>query len=283
MDEDQPIEWEDAIPSQPEDKQIQWSDAGDILENIAKGTVSHGADYLLSPLEWAFGHNISKDLLGIPEYEDWNQEYRDAFEEGDFGALRHLDKLSHLTGIVPAFGAYRGITMLPKGMEVAKRYFPSFKYFDDLMDLNKIMRAKNKIPKGGIWNAIKNFGLLTGQTVGRPIRHVFNPKRWSKKFDKFDDISPGLGVPKSHRWTSYPERHLVKNLTDKAAIIGGTRLGIEGIKSLVDRHPKKFDRYHAEEFDMGSAAPYEDKIMKMAKSNKPRIGIQFGDGPTHWG
>jgi len=28
-------------------------------------------------------------------------------------------------------------------------------------------------------------------------------------------------------------------------------------------------------------APYQDKIMKMA--NKPRIGIQFGDGPTHWG
>jgi len=265
------------------DKQIQWSDAGDILENIAKGTVSHGADYLLSPFEWASGYDISKDFLGIPEYGDWNQEYRDAFEEGDFGALRHLDKLSHLTGIVPAFGAYRGISMLPKGMEVAKRYFPGFKYFEDLIDLNKIMRAKNKIPKGGIWNAIKNFGLLTGQSVGRPIRHAFNPKRWSKKFDKFDDISPGLGVPKSHRWTSYPERHLFKNLTDKASIIGGTRLGIEGLQYAAKKDAAPPFIKTAGASELPSYSNYQDPIMKMAKSNKPKIGIQFGDGPTHWG
>ena len=51
----------------PEEKQIQWSDAGDIIENLLKGRASYGADYTLAPLEWAFGHNISKDLLGIPE------------------------------------------------------------------------------------------------------------------------------------------------------------------------------------------------------------------------
>ena len=260
----------------PEEKQIQWSDAGDIIENLLKGTASYGADYTLAPLEWAFGHNISKDLLGIPEYEDWNQEYRRAFKEGDFGALRHIDKLSHVTGFIPALGAYRGITKLPKGMEIAKRYFPAFKYFDDLIDLNKIMRAKNKIPKkSGIWNAIKNFGVLTGQTVGRPVRHAFNRKRWKKEFDKFDDIAPGVGVPRSHKLTSYPERQLAKNIRDHIAIFGGTGLGVEGIKSLV--HSEEPWVSGARAAELPSNSNYQDPIMKMVQP-KPRISIEFDHG-----
>ena len=266
------------------DKQIQWSDAGDILENLLKGTISHGADYTLSPLEWATGYDISKDLLGIPDYKDWNQEYRDAFKEGDFGALRHLDKLSYVTGFIPALGAYRGITKLPKGMEIAKRYFPEFKYFDDLIELNKIMRAKNKIPKkSGILNAIKNFGVLTGQSIGRPIRHVFNPKRWSKKFDKFDIDKTGVGLPRSHRLTSYPERHLVKNIRDHAAIAGAARLGIEGLQYAAKKDAAPSFISTAGAAEPSSYSNYQDPIMRMTKLDRPRIGIQFGDGPTYWG
>ena len=263
----------------PSEKQIEWGDASDILENLLKGTISRGADYTLAPLEWATGHDISKDLLGIPAYEDWNKNYRLGFEEGDFGALRHLDKLSHATGIIPMLGAYKGLTMLPKGMEIAKRYFPQLKHFSDIAKMNLAYKLKKGMDAGtsvGLpgtkigkwWQGTKDFGKVLGQTIGRPIRHVVNPKRWSKKFDKYPH-------------TSVPERALFKNVRDLAIIAGGTRLGVEGIKSLVDRHPKKWD-YSEEEFDMSSAAPYRDKIMKIA-SNKPRIGIGFGDGPTHWG
>jgi len=266
----------------PSEKQIEWGDASDILENLLKGTVSHGADYTLGPLEWATGYDISKDLLGIPDYEDWKQNYRLGFEEGDFGALRHVDKLSHLTGIIPGLAAYKGITMLPKGMEIAKRYFPGLKYWGDLGKMNMAYRLKQAKDAGtsvGLpstrvarWlQKAKDFAKVPGQTVLRPIRHTFNPRRWSKKFDKYPH-------------TSMPERELFKNVRDLAAIAGGTRVGVEGIKALVDRHPKKWD-YSADEFDMSSAAPYQDKIMKIA-SDKPKwnIGVQLADdGPTYWG
>ena len=210
---------------------LKWSDAGDIAENILKGTISHGANYTLGPLEWAFDHNISKDLLGIPEYEDWKQDYRTGFEEGDFGALRHLDKLSHLTGIVGPLGAYKGITMLPKGMEVAKRYFPGFKYIDDLMKMNLAYKLKKGIDAGTavglpgtkvgrLWQGTKDFGKALGQSVGRPIRHIVQPKRWSRKFDKYPH-------------TAVPERELFKNIRDLGIGAGGTRLAS---KTLV---PKK--------------------------------------------
>ena len=216
----------------PTDKtQLKWSDAGDILENIWKGTISHGADYTLGPLEWAFDYNISKDLLGIPEYEDWKQDYRTGFEEGDFGALRHLDKLSHLTGIVGPLGAYKGITMLPKGMEVAKRYFPGFKYIDDLMKMNLAYKLKKGMDAGTavglpgtkvgrLWQGTKDFGKVIGQSVGRPLRHLFQKKRWKKEFDKYPH-------------TSVSERELFKNIRDLGIGAGGTRLAS---KTLV---PKK--------------------------------------------
>ena len=220
---------------------LKWSDAGDIAENILKGTISHGANYTLGPLEWAFDHNISKDLLGIPEYEDWKQDYRTGFEEGDFGALRHLDKLSHLTGIVGPLGAYKGITMLPKGMEVAKRYFPGFKYLDDIAILNHLAKMKQAkdagtavgllgTKVGRLWQGTKDFGKVIGQSIGRPLRHLVQPKRWSKKFD----VSKPPYVDRSGKRTfSLPERELFKNIRDLGIGAGGTRLAS---KTLV---PKK--------------------------------------------
>ena len=249
----------------PSEKQIQWSDAGDILENLLKGTVSHGADYTLGPLEWATGYDISKDLLKIPDYEDWKQDYRLGFEEGDFGALRHIDKLSHAAGIIPVLGAYKGLTMLPKGMEIAKRYFPQLKHFSDIAKMNlvyKLKQAKDAGTAVGLpgtrvakWlQGTKDFGKVLGQTIGRPIRHVVNPKRWSRKFDKYPH-------------TSMPERELFKNVRDLGIGIGGTRLAIEGAKALKDDND--WGMAVASEY----AQPYEDRIMRMARTKDPGLEV----------
>ena len=116
----------------------------------------------------------------------------------------------------------------------------------------------------------KDFSKVGGQTIGRPIRHLFNPKRWSQKFDKY---------PK----TSKPERELVKNLTDKALIIGGTRLGIEGLQYAAKKDAAPPFIKTAGASELPSYSNYQDPIMKMAKPDRPAIGIQFSDGPTYWG
>jgi len=230
-----------------------------------KGTISHGADYTLGPLEWATGHDISKDILGIPAYEDWKQDYREGFTEGDFGALRHLDKLSHAAGIIPMLGAYKGLTMLPKGMEIAKRYFPQLKYFSDLAKMNlayKLKQAKDAGTAVGLpgtrigkwWQGTKDFGKILAQTIGRPIRHAVNPKRWSKKFDVYPH-------------TSVPERALFKNVRDLGIGIGGTRLAIEGAKALKDDND--WGMAVASEY----AQPYEDRIMRMARTKEPGLEV----------
>ena len=248
----------------PSEKQIEWGDASDILENLLKGTVSHGADYTLGPLEWATGYDISKDLLGIPAYEDWKQDYREGFKEGDFGALRHIDKLSHATGIIPALGAYKGLTMLPKGMEIAKRYFPQLKHFGDLAKMKMVYRLKQAkdagtavgLPSTRIarWlQKSKDWAKVPGQSIGRPIRHAFNPRRWSKKFDKYPH-------------TSVPERALFKNVRDLGIGIGGTRLAIEGAKALKD---DDWGMAVASEY----AQPYEDRIMRMARTKEPGLEV----------
>ena len=255
----------------PEEKQIEWSDAGDILENLLKGTISHGADYTLTPLEWATGYDISKDLLNIPAYEDWKQNYRTGFKEGDFGALRHIDKLSHLTGIVPTLGAYKGLTMLPKGMEIAKRYFPTMKHFSDLAKMNlayKLKQAKDAGTAVGLpatkvarWlQKSKDWAKVAGQSIGRPIRHplqkkppFLTTKRMSKKFDVYPH-------------TSYPERELFKNYRHLGIGVGGTRLGVEGIKSLVHSEEPWVSGARAEE--VPSYSNYQDPIMRMARTKK---------------
>ena len=134
------------------------------------------------------------------------------------------------------------------------------------------------------WNTfVDQWAKPWGQMFTRP----FNPMNWLGRKKQLPKL-PGDKMPPPGRFTNprwvKPEITYAKNAARNWGLATGAKYGIEGIKSVVDRHPKKFDRYSYEgEFDMGSAAPYEDKIMKMAKSNKPRIGIQFSDGPTHWG
>ena len=208
---------------------IQWSDAGDIWENFWKKSVSRGVDFPLKPFEYLSGRDLSADI-GVPGVEDWGADYRPEFEEGPYGWLRHLDKASHATGILGALGAYYGLSRVSPGL--ASTAYPSFRYLGDLMKMNKAMRIKKMldtgvVPKGGIMNAVKDFAKFTGQTIGRPIRHLFQyKKRRKKEFDQFDpktytDKGTTLsGFPKSEKLFSLPERNLAKYSGIKYGAIG---------------------------------------------------------------
>jgi hypothetical protein len=257
---------------------IQWSDIGDIGKNIGKGTWSRGIDYALKPWEMLSGRNLSADLAEYsataPEYEDWDTEYRPEFEEGPYGWLRHLDKASHATGILGALGAYYGLSRVSPGL--ASTAYPSFRYLGDLMKMNKAMRIKKMldtgvVPKGGIMNAVKDFAKFTGQTIGRPIRHLFQyKKRRKKEFDQFDpktytDKGTTLsGFPKSEKLFSLPERNLAKY----SGIKYGTIAGLDVARSLV-RDAK------AAEIDTprGIETVYQDPIMRMARTKDPGLEV----------
>ena len=229
---------------------IQWSDAGDIWENFWKKSASRAVDFPLKPFEYLSGRDLSADI-GVPGVEDWGADYRPEFEEGPYGWLRHLDKASYGSGIASTLAAYYGLgRVAPTAAGIA---YPAFRYFDKLSKMNKAYRLKKAadtgvLPKdGGILNAIKDFFKVGGQSIVRPIRHGVNPKRWSKKFDKYP-------------YTSHPERNLFGNVAAKTAILGGADV----VRSLV-RDAK------AGEIDTprGIETAYPDRIMRMA--NQPKL------------
>jgi hypothetical protein len=233
---------------------IQWSDAGDIWENFWKKSVSRGVDFPLKPFEYLSGRDLSADI-GVPGVEDWGADYRPEFEEGPYGWLRHLDKASYGSGIASTLAAYYGLgRVAPTAAGIA---YPAFRYFDKLSKMNKAYRLKKAadtgvLPKdGGILNAIKDFFKVGGQSIVRPIRHGVNPKRWSKKFDKYP-------------YTSHPERNLFGNVAAKTAILGGADL----TRSLV-RDAK------AGEIDTprGIETAYPDRIMRMARTKDPGLEV----------
>ena len=221
------------LPEQPSDPSIQWSDVGDIWENIRKGTWSRGVDYAAKPFEWLTGRDLSGDI-GVPEYEDWDTEYRDRFEQGPYGWLTHADKASHVTGGVGAALAYLAAMRVPGVKEVASTAYPSVRYISDLVKMNRAMRLKKMLDtgvpsKGGIWNAVKDFAKIGGQSIGRPFRHLLQYKKRRKK--EFDQIDPKIyekvpgkpgGFPVSEKLYSLPERNLAKYSGIKYGAIGAS-------------------------------------------------------------
>ena len=301
MDEDQPIEWEDAIPSQPEDN--YYDDKVKLLVNSLTGGIHD-----LGQLFWE-GNPVSymtgEDFQGLPEWATGMTPFEDGggtFFDYDYGFKPFNQDPEYVEGLgrlisqlgVPIAGLATAPVKGKKIFDAASKVFPSLKHWDDIGIMNQRIRAainaekgvKSKFPKiTALWDRIRPLY----QAPYRGVRHAINPLRWRKNYDaklgeKILSYPNKIKAIKHMSKISKPERNYAATAARNWALATGVRGGVEGIKSLVDRHPKKFDRYSYEgEFDMGSAAPYEDKIMKMAKSNKPRIGIQFSDGPTHWG
>ena len=291
MDEDQVIEWKDAIPSEPTDN--YYDDYAKLVANSLTGGI-----YDLGQLFWEgnpLSYMTGEDLPGLPEWATGMTPFEEGggtFFDYDHGFKpfgfepESAEEVGRLASsfAVPIGGIFAAPAKAGKAIDMVSKVFPSMKYFQDLSHLNKINRAFKNWKKGTP-NKVPSKLTKAWDSVFKPITQTFHRPMWApfKKSHPFFSKTKTDKIPRFLH-TRKPELDYAKTAARNWALATGVRGGVEGIKSLVDRHPKKFDRYSYEgEFDMGSAAPYEDKIMKMAKSNKPRIGIQFSDGPTHWG
>jgi len=276
-------------PVQKEDK--YYDDKLKLLANSLTGGV-----YDLGQLFWEgnpLSYMTGEDFPGIGEFATgWTPfeegggtffDYDEGFKPGGFDpeSAEEVGRLISTFG-VPIGGVFAGGAKAGKAIDMMSKVFPSMKYFQDLSHLNKINRAFKNWKKGTP-NKVPSTLTKVWDSFVKPITQTFHRPLWAP-FKKSHPFFSKTKTDKIPRWlhTRKPELDYAKTAARNWAIATGARGGVEGIKSLVDRHPKKWD-YSADEFDMSSAAPYQDKIMKMAKSNKPRIGIQFGDGPTHWG
>jgi hypothetical protein len=266
-----------------------------LLANSATGGIYDLARILYegNPLD-IYGNFVGKDFQGLGEYIFDTTPFEDGggtFFEYDKDAPEWLDTAEDWGRLVGSIGIpIGGILAAPsKGMKaynMMSKVFPSMKYFQDISRLNQANRyykyMKNKIE--GAPSKLTNFYDTwikpIGQTVSRPFYRPF-----FKSTNKADILNKT--AKKLH--SRAPEINYGKSAATNWALATGAKYGIDGLQYLADRNPEKFDRF-MEEFDMsaGAAEPpsysnYVDPIMKMAKPNRPAIGIQFSDGPTYWG
>ena len=277
-------------PVQKEDK--YYDDKAKLLANSLTGGI-----YDLGQLFWEgnpLSYMTGEDLPGLPEWATGMTPFEEGggtffdYDEGfkPFGfEPESAEEVGRLASsfAVPIGGIFAAPAKAGKAIDMMSKVFPSMKYFQDLSHLNKINRAFTNWKKGTP-NKVPSKLTKVWDSFVKPITQTFHRPLWAP-FKKSHPFFSKTKTDKIPRWlhTRKPELDYAKTAARNWALATGTRVGVEGIKNIASRHPEKFDKYHAEEFDMGSAAPYQDKIMKMAKSNKPRIGIQFSDGPTHWG
>ena len=160
------------------------------------------------------------------------------------------------------------------------KVFPSMKYFQDLGNLNKINRAykymKNKIPgqPSGLTKVWDSFVKPITQTFHRPIWAPL--KRTTSKSDIKNKIPKFLH-------TRRPEINYAKTAARNWALATGARAGIEGLQYAAKKDAAPSFIKTAGAAEPPSYSNYQDPIMKMVEPNRPRIGIQFSDGPMYYG
>ena len=269
MDEDQPIEWEDAIPSQPEDKYDlldklvnpdfeYYDDKAKLLANSLTGGI-----YDLGQLLWEgnpLSYMTGEDLPGIGEWATGWTPFEDGggtFFDYDTGFKPFgfkPESVENVGRLVSTFGVpLTGILTAPvKGKKIydaASKVFPSLKHWDDIGIMNQRIRAainaekgvKSKFPKiTALWDRIRPLY----QAPYRGVRHAINPLRWRKNYDaklgeKILSYPNKIKAIKHMSKISKPERNYAATAARNWALATGIRGGVEGIKSVVDRHPKK--------------------------------------------
>jgi hypothetical protein len=254
---------------------FQMSDLGDIGWNILKGTPIAAADLTAYPFEWFLGDITGK--LGIPTYEDIKTQYRPEFETGDYGWMTHADKLRHATGLVGPLGIFSALGKTKKGMEIAKRMFPTFKYWSDLMKLNRETRSISgstevgpALSRLGRWAKKtkefgKDFGITTLQSMYRPLAHIWKTRG---KVFKGDDIA--VETPKGWKpiGPSAAESELFKNLAQKYGALSTIGGAVQA--------RKLFSPAKAEEIDIDvPRAPSNRAMIEMANRR--------GSSQSGWG
>jgi len=318
MDEDQVIEWEDAIPS---GDGTNLDDYGKLFFNTLTGGAYDFGEFLYAgnPVNYLTGYDfpgIGEVIFGKDSYPGEDGTFFDYdMNASTFGMdPNDLEEITKgvMQFLIPIGGIPLAAMKAPKALNMISQVFPSLKYFNELAKGNKystayrnalklVEKAKGKgkatandvalMVQSGLANAgkfkrfLNSFIKPYAQTFYRP----FNPKNY---FGKNQKLKPNTIVNKK----SYnpfkdtkPELNYAKNAIRNYAVASTIPIAKKGIEYLADRNPEKFDRF-IEQFDMsaGAAEPpsysnYVDPIMKMAKPNRPAIGIQFSDGPTYWG
>ena len=266
-------------PVQKEDK--YYDDKLKLLANSLTGGV-----YDLGQLFWEgnpLSYMTGEDFPGIGEFATgWTPfeegggtffDYDEGFKPGGFDP-ESVEEVGRLISsfAVPVGGVFAGGAKAGKAIDMMSKVFPSMKYFQDLSHLNKINRAFKNWKKGTP-NKVPSKLTKVWDSFVKPITQTFHRPLWAP-FKKSHPFFSKTKTDKIPRWlhTRKPELDYAKTAARNWALAAGARGGVEGIKSLVDRHPKKWD-YSADEFDTSSAAPYQDKIMKMAKSRNPGVEV----------
>ena len=253
---------------------------------------------------WWTGENV--DLPGIGEwatgwtpFEDGGGTFFD-YDEGfkPFGfepeSAEKVGRVLSSVGVPIA-----GLATAPKKAKTVYdamgKVFPSLKHWDDVGIMNQKIRAainaekgvKSKWPKiAAVWD--RWLKPLAGQVPYRAARHAINPLRWRKNYDqklgeKLLSNPNKIKAIKNIAKISKPERNYSATAAKNWALASAARAGIEGLQYAAKKDAAPPFIKTAGASELPSSSNYQDRIMKMAKPDRPAIGIQFSDGPTYWG
>ena len=252
--------------------------------------------------KWWTGEDI--DLPGLPEWATGMTPFED--DGGTFFDYDHgfkpggFDPESVETvgrGLSSFLVPVAGLATAPKkakaAYDVMGKVFPSLKHWDDLGIMNQRIRAainaekgvKSKFPKiTALWDRLRPLY----QAPYRGVRHAINPFRWRKNYDaklgeKILSYPNKIKAIKHMSKISKPERDYATTAARNWALATGARAGIEGLQYAAKKDAAPSFIKTAGAAEPPSYSNYQDPIMKMVEPNRPRIGIQFSDGPTYWG
>jgi len=267
-----------------------YDDKAKLLANSLTGGI-----YDLGQLFWEgnpLSYMTGEDLPGIGEFatgwtpfEDGGGTFFD-YDEGfkPFGfEPESVEDVGRLVSsfAVPFGGIFAAPAKAGKAIDMMSKVFPSMKYFQDLSRLNKINRAykymKKKIP------GQPNVLTKVWDSFLRPITQTFHRPIWAplKRTTSKSDIKNK--IPKFLH-TRRPEINYAKTAARNWALATGARAGIEGLQYAAKKDAAPPFIKTAGAAEPQSYGNYQDPIMRMAKPElRPRIGIQFSDGPTYWG
>ena len=266
-----------------------YDDKAKLLANSLTGGIYDLGQLLWegNPLSYMTGEDfpgIGEWATGMTPFEDGGGtffDYDEGFEPFGFEP-ESAEEVGRLLSsfAVPFGGIFAAPNKAGKAIDMMSKVFPSMKYFQDLGNLNKINRAykymKNKIPgqPSGLTKVWDSFVKPITQTFHRPIWAPL--KRTTSKSDIKNKI------PKFHH-TRRPEINYAKTAARNWALATGARAGIEGLQYAAKKDAAPSFISTAGAAEPPSYSNYQDPIMKMVEPNRPRIGIQFSDGPTYWG
>jgi len=191
---------------------------------------------------------------------------------------------------IPIGGIPLAALKFPKMIEAGSKVLPSLQWFADTAKLNRLNRlwkeaykiaekaegkgkvtmeslnkASKLLKKPGKWSTFMDYFVKPyGQTFTRP----FNPIHWARKGTKHPTkFKPTDIVPKKVR-SRVPEANYLKQAGRNWAVASALRGGKEGIMEVMKDDNPIFQAVASE-----YTPPYEDRIMRMARTKDPGLEV----------